>query len=237
VSNPTSTLVEREERLEEAMLSYLHTLEAGQRPDQHALLERYPDLADELAAFFADQEGIDPLLAPFRSLSATATLPGVTPWSFRNYLVLQEIGRGGMGRVYQARQVQPPRIVALKIIRDPYLADAGELERFRRDPQYQASLDHPHIVPIYEVGEHEGVPYFSMKLMEGGSLAQHMDDLRLPTLERKSWKDDTGTVWSPAKMRERQARIAGLVETLARAVHHAHQRSLLHRDLKPIYYQ
>jgi WD40 repeat protein/serine/threonine protein kinase len=128
------------------------------------------------------------------------------------YELVEEIARGGMGVVYRARQVRLNRFVALKMIRDGRLASAEEVERFRREAEAAAALEHPHIVPVYEVGEYEGRCYFSMKWIDGGSLAQTLRS-------------------SPSPLRPNEA--AHLVAAIARAVHHAHQHGILHRDLKP----
>src|SRR5262249_10903859 len=122
----------------------------------------------------------------------------------------QELGRGGMGVVYQARQIGLNRLVALKMILAGQHAGATELARFRTEAEAIARLQHPNIVPIYEIGEQDGVPYFSLEFVSGGSLAARLD----------------GKPW-----RSHQA--AGLLLTLAQAVHAAHERGIIHRDLKP----
>jgi tetratricopeptide (TPR) repeat protein len=133
-----------------------------------------------------------------------------TQWRLGNYEIMEEIGRGGMGIIYRARQRHSRRIVALKRVLS-YHADSHEtLTRFRREAEAAASLDHPNILPIYEVGEDEGVPFFSMKFATGGSLQQVGSALG---------GDARQSVWILAKV--------------ARAIQCAHKQGILHRDLKP----
>ena len=134
---------------------------------------------------------------------------GVIGTTFCGYEIEGELGRGGMGVVYRARQAKLNRTVALKMLSGHYGPD--ELKRFLAEAETAARLQHTNIVHIYEVGENEGVPFFSMEFVEGGSLADRL---------RKN---------GPPPMRE----AAALMMSLARALHFAHQHSVVHRDMKP----
>ncbi|MBN9691938.1 MAG: protein kinase [Verrucomicrobia bacterium] len=154
------------------------------------------------------------LLAAALSVTSPARLPvaQVFPRPFGDYSLLSEIARGGMGVVFRARQQSLGRTVALKVIGTGALATPDLVRRFEAEARAAAALDHPNIVPIFEVGEYEGQHYFTMACIEGQSLAQIVAD--------------------PAR-RPSPALAAQWIAQLARAVHHAHQRGVLHRDLKP----
>ena len=126
------------------------------------------------------------------------------------YEILAELGHGGMGIVYKARQRSLNRLVALKMIRAGSLAKPEDLARFRVEAEAVAKLRHPNIIQIYDIGEHDGLPFVALELLEGGSL----DDL-------------LGGTPQPGE------RAAATVATLARAIHAAHEAGIIHRDLKP----
>lgn len=155
------------------------------------------DETSESGAGELDSHGLTQVAAP-----AWPEIPG--------YGIEKELGRGGMGVVFQARQADGDRVVALKLLRDSGLASAQEMARFRIEAAAAARMEHPNIVPIYEVGEHGGRPFFAMELVRGGSLDRQL----------------RGTPMEPAAS-------ARLIGTLATAMEHAHARQVVHRDLKP----
>ncbi len=142
------------------------------------------------------------------SAGLAAASPSGIPRRIGDYELLEEIARGGMGVVFRARQVSLNRLVAVKVMQAA--SSAVDPRRFRREAEVAASLNHPNIVSIYEVGEQDGLPYFSMELVEGRTLAELSRDRPLPARRAAQWTHD-----------------------VAEAVHFAHERHLLHRDLKP----
>jgi eukaryotic-like serine/threonine-protein kinase len=140
----------------------------------------------------------------------TSASPHSPPLDVPGYVLLSELGRGGMGVVYKARQEKLKRIVALKMILSGRHAATKELARFRSEAEAVARIQHPNIVQIYEVGEHEDRPYFSMEFVDGGCLLDRIHDHKLSTR-------DCGR----------------MLAVLARAMHEVHEKGIIHRDLKP----
>jgi WD40 repeat protein/tRNA A-37 threonylcarbamoyl transferase component Bud32 len=198
---------------------------AGEEPSREEYSVRFSQYAALIAAIFGREPGQSAAGSgppgPYLTTTGPITPGGDTDGNhepasgtrvryFGDYELVREIGRGGMGVVYKARQISLNRPVALKMIRSAALASDDEIRRFQNEAEAVATLDHPHIVPILEVGSHEGQRYFTMKLIGGNGLDKQLGDYL-------------------AKPRAS----ARLVLQAAEAVHHAHQRGILHRDLKP----
>ena len=169
----------------EVLEEYMQRLDRGEAVDREQFLARHSEWAEELRSYFASSdeverlsrraEGERPAFPPTCAPTEPSRVRGAPPAECKtrrvgDYELLEQIGQGGMGVIYKARQQSLPRLVALKMIRPDRLASPADVLRFRSEAEAAASLDHPNIVPIYEVGEHEGQHYFSMKLVEGGSL-------------------------------------------------------------------
>ena len=202
--------------------------------------------------------------SPYSALPVPYSALGTVRY-FGDYELLEEIGRGGMGVVFKARQISLRRLVALKMIGAGELASPAAVQRFHVEAEAAARLEHPNIVPIYEIGVHQGQQYFSMKLVEGESLEERLrgsarpprdppgvcpspgaesfeppkepdtdrafgtSNLAAPGDGRTPVQKEGGRKSISFPLRES----AALLATIARAVHYAHQRGVLHRDLKP----
>jgi serine/threonine-protein kinase len=203
--------------------TYLDDLQRGSSSQREAIRAQHPELArlidclDELdrLAVPADSANEPPtaVLRPEAAKPApaapTVTLPRGLG-TFGKYHLEQELGRGGMGVVYRARQVDLDRPVALKMVLSSQLSSPDALERFKNEARAAAGLTHPHIVAVYEAGEHDGQPFFAMQYIEGASLGERARLQRLTPEEA-----------------------ARIVCAVAEAVHHLHCNGILHRDLKP----
>lgn len=202
-----------DERLIELLDRYLAGIQAGKRPDREKLLDEHPELRsalecletlEQMAPASGSEGSLDALTHEFPS-SVT-----ILPCDFGAYELLEEIGRGGMGVVYKARQKSLDRLVAIKMILASHLASAEHVRRFQVEARAAARLRHPNIVHIHEVGQAHGQHYFAMEYIEGRSLAERLAQGPL----------------------ERSAAVR-LVAQVARAVGHLHREGVVHRDLKP----
>ncbi|MFA5190497.1 MAG: serine/threonine-protein kinase [Verrucomicrobiia bacterium] len=206
-----------DDALATALDSYLAELQAGRKPDRASFLARHPELAATLDCV----EALNHLAPPPSSAHAEtidSSIGGQTPRQpksepfadFGRYDLLEEIGRGGMGVVYRARQKELDRVVALKIILAGQLASPEVVRRFLAESRAAARLQHPNIVRVFEAGEFQGRHFFAMEYVAGSNLA---------ALARRGPLDPVDA--------------ARLVCTVARAVEHLHSQGIVHRDLKP----
>jgi tetratricopeptide (TPR) repeat protein/tRNA A-37 threonylcarbamoyl transferase component Bud32 len=237
MSEPTrdDAAPQQPDEVEALAVWFLERIQAGEQPDREAVVRAHPHLGDRLARRLAHVEmmcrvGLGPEPArtsaiettafhppnadagqvPTVAAGATASAAGDAPRNLPDYEILTKLGHGGMGVVYKARQKSLNRIVALKMIRAGSHAGPDLRARFHIEAEALASLHHPHIVQIYEVGEHDSCPFMAMEYVDGGTLAKYLAGHPQPSAEA-----------------------AALAETLARAMHAAHQCGIVHRDLKP----
>ncbi|MBI1249670.1 protein kinase [bacterium] len=209
---------QRDQQLAQLLDALTERVQRGEPVDLEDVIKQHPHLADDLKEVWGAV-----MLADAVALNLSVTQPAADerpipeklsqlklPVRFGDYELLEEIGRGGMGVVYRARQVSLNRTVAVKMILKAQLASEDELTRFLAEAESAARLSHPGIVPVYEVGQRDGRYYFSMKYIEGETLSERLARGPMPGKEA-----------------------AQLMRVVASAVHEAHRHGILHRDLKP----
>jgi serine/threonine protein kinase/Flp pilus assembly protein TadD len=265
VSHPSRDRSASQARLVAAMEEVMDALAAGQPIDREALLAKYADVADELAECLSNLDfvqNVAPQLAdeaaahPASSDVLRGSPDPARTTNLGDFRILREIGRGGMGVVYEAEQLSLGRRVALKVLPFAAMLDKQQLARFKNEARAAATLDHPNIVAIYSVGVERGVHYYAMQLIDGQSLAQVVDQLRNAECGLRIEEKDSAALASQSAIRNPQSEIetslnaalstlpdfstkeyfraiAQLGIQAAEALDHAHQNGILHRDIKP----
>ena len=251
---PNESSSAQEQDLADLMDRYVESLQSGDQLTRSQLLQRHPKLKD-IAACLDDLEQLapipfDPVLfdpaaadAPTettdhqRRPDSSAAIAGPAPppgetseQNFGKYQLIEEIGRGGMGVVYKARQVDLDRVVAIKMILSSWLASPEEVRRFYTEAKAAGRLQHPHIVGIHEVGQIHGQHYFAMDCVDGPSLE---NVLRNGPCTVPNPNDDSGTASDLANSRLTAETVAKCLLSVARAVDYLHTQNIVHRDLKP----
>lgn len=187
----------------------LHQAEAGPQITTDFVLAKQAELQTP-ASFAANQETGETVDHVPRDVNFIHSPGAPAPRQIAGYEILGELGRGGMGVVYKARQPGLNRLVALKMILRAEHASEHEKQRFIREAESIAQAQHPNIVQIHEIGEYQGLPFFSLEFVQGGSLEDRLNGTAIPSHEA-----------------------AQILEVLARGMHFAHQQNIIHRDLKP----
>ncbi len=246
---------DQQQRLAQVLDQYLLRLEAGEHSERGELIAQHPDLAEHLKKYLDSLQFLQTAAGGFGTpVDPENPSDGQQLGDFR---LVREIGRGGMAVVHEAWQASLGRTVALKVLPFAAMLDAKQIARFRNEAQALAQLEHPHIVPIFAVGEDRGVHYFAMRLIDGLALDRVIELLsgegrRLGLCpdppERFSDADPVGTESQPtfrsddsadvlkhfpADKPQYFAQIASLGAKIARALHAAHEYGIVHRDIKP----
>jgi serine/threonine protein kinase len=234
-----------DKRVLEAVRTYQELIESGQRPDRDEFLSRHPDIALVLAECLDGLDFVQGVVEDLEDPDACPDLSSVS--SIRpeqplgDFRILREVGRGGMGVVYEAVQLSLGRRVALKVLPFASALDPRQLQRFRNEAQAAAQLHHPNIVPVYGLGYDRGIHYFAMQFIEGRTLAEIIEDLRKqpPSPDRQSsyarflGKNEKSPAPAPRSPHHYFAAIARFGLQAAEGLEHAHQLGMVHRDIKP----
>ncbi len=240
-------------RLVQALDDYLAAYEAGNPPERGAFLANYPELAEELQECLASLEFIrraavrvpaaPDVVFPAADAGDELIGAGLQAGVLGDFRIVREVGRGGMGIVYEAEQISLGRRVALKVLPFAATIDPRHLQRFQNEARAAASLEHPHIVPVYAVGCERGVHFYAMKFIEGQSLADVIGELKKAKETNHRGTENTEKQQNTAVSslcsrclggsKDFFKTIAELGIQAAEALEHAHSVGIVHRDIKP----
>jgi hypothetical protein len=234
---------QQQERLSQLLDEYLQSLEDGQPLDHTELIDENSSLGRALGVYLHDIDALHAGLVPDGAAIESATglsADGAATKQLGDFRLIREIGRGGMGVVYEAQQISLDRRVALKILPFAALLDEKQIARFRVEARAAAQLQHSHIVPVYAIGCERGVHYYAMQLINGQPLDRAIDQLRRQRAERRRGQAAPTDADSPfdASRSLRGERdyfrlVARLGAQAAEGLHCAHEYGVVHRDIKP----
>ncbi|WP_254509280.1 serine/threonine-protein kinase [Anatilimnocola floriformis] len=247
---------EQRERLTRILDDYLSQLEQGVPANPHAILSEHPDLAEALQLYLASLTNLQGMSAGFQDTTATVEPKSEAHDNERrlgDFVLGCEIGRGGMGVVYEARQISLGRRVAIKVLPFAAVLDARQIARFKNEAQAAAQIQHPHIVPVFAIGAERGVHYYAMQFIDGLPLDRAIRDLRrqarltVEELEEQPGENSVDRALdeicsttcrsfltdSARHQRRYYETITRLGIAAAEALHAAHEYGVVHRDIKP----
>jgi serine/threonine protein kinase/tetratricopeptide (TPR) repeat protein len=226
------TLLERHP-VEVLAADFAERYRRGERPSLTEYVVEHPELAEQIRALFPTVAVMEDLKRDL--LLAESPTGYKMPERLGDYRVLREVGRGGMGIVYEAEQESLGRHVAVKVLTAQALLDPDHLRRFQREARTMAQLHHTNIIPVFAVGEHDGLPYYVMQFIEGRGLDQVIRSQESGDRSQESGKqDDTfASSLTPDPCLLTPDRVARIGLQVAEALHYAHQQGTLHRDVKP----
>lgn len=252
-SSPAPLSPSLEARLGEVLEQYADQLDQGAAPGDEELLAQHPDLAEALEAHLPSLRLLQRMGTEIRAnVDGETGLSDLPPKELGDYRLIRQVGRGGMGIVYEARQISLDRRVALKVLPLASTLDPKQIERFRNEARAAAQLSHPHIVPVFAVGNEGGIHYYAMQFIDGEPLDamlrrwRHYPGADGPSDQRteragSTVRDPQGVAGRPAAPpqsplqsgAEHARRVAEWGAQIAEALEDAHEHGIIHRDVKP----